>query len=241
MSARDQFPAEGSPYWVESLADVRHLMRTFARKGEKISVGLAAKGAFVTVALEVGESFIIVDAAKDDGINRLLRGGGATASGRLDGVDVHFELGAAESCEHRGLPALRFGMPPRAHKLQRRESFRIGAPIAKPMECGVDQGGGQRVFATVVDLSLGGLCLRLPSAGFFKAGALHRDCFMEIPGFGALKFDMEVRHVKLSEESGLGEAGALAGCAFVGLPAGAEQSLQKFMARMERDRRALVG
>lgn len=240
MSGGNRLPAEASPYWTESLADVRHLMRTFARKGEKISVALPDNGAFVTMALEVGESFVVMDAAKDEALNRLIGAGGATASGRLDGVDVHFELGAAEACEHRGLPALRFGMPPRAHKLQRRESFRVGAPIAKPMECGIDQ-GGRRVLASVVDLSVGGLCLKSPASGFFKAGAVHRNCVMEIPGFGALKFDLEVRHVQLSSESGVAEAGALAGCAFVALPAAAEQSLQKFMARMERDRRALVG
>lgn len=216
-------------------------MRSFSQKGEKISVALAGKGEFVTVALDVGESFLVLDAAQDPSLNRLLRAGGLTARGRLDGVDVHFELGSADLCELRGLPALRFELPVRAHKLQRRESFRVRAPIAKPMECSVDQGGGARVVATVVDISLGGLCLRVPANGFFKAGGLHKDCLVEIPGFGALKFDMEVRHMQLCEDFRLGAAGALAGCAFVALPAAAEQSLQKFMARMERDRRALVG
>lgn len=239
MRRTEGFPSAASPYWISALPDVRQMFKALAKSAERIVVSVEGVGDFVTLVLEVVDGFVLLDAAKDDKMNAaLLSGAGAAARAELGGVEVHFELGGAQERPMAGGPALGFALPPKIHKLQRREYFRIDTPIAKPMECWIGLGCGRGEYARVVDLSLGGICLRAPAEGFFTPGARHLDCSLDIPGVGSLRFALDVRHVQPANAPG---PGPLAGCAFSGLSASAEQALQKFMSRAERERRALVG
>lgn len=257
MSLLHQYPSELSPYWLESSFEIRQVLKTLAKKTEKISMSMVEGLSFVTVVLDVSDrGEVVLDANADAKINAMacLRQG-VSIHGVLDRVDIDFKLSEGRVVEYDGAPALSFQAPSRLHKLQRREYFRVPTPMVKPLMCSLhvaveaNRGGGgegegeaqaKEYQAQILDISIGGVCLQQPVGLLLRAGQVLKGCGMLIPDSGMLRFDLGVRHV-FDVENRLGKLSRRAGCEFVSLSAVGQQAVQKFMSKLERDRRSVLG
>lgn len=242
------FPSETSPYWLESTFEIRQVLKTFAKRSEKISVLFSNGSSFVTVVLDVSErGDLVLDASGDPRINALVTGqDDSSIHGVLDRVDIDFKVSRGKLIDYDGAPAIQFSSPSRLHKLQRREFFRIPTPMVKPLMCTiyieVNDGTGPKskeFQAQVLDISIGGICLQEPRGLVLVPGSTHKACSMLIPEFGVLRFDLVIRHA-FEVENRLGRASRRAGCEFLNLPSAGQQAVQKFMTKLERDRRSVL-
>lgn len=245
MSVSRGFPNELSPYWLEATFEIRQVLKTLAKRTEKIAVTPLEGEGFVTVVLDVTDrGEVVLDVAPSAAMNAAaLKAGGVRVHGEIDRIDIDFALAGGKSVSYEGSPALMFPAPARLHKLQRREFFRLPTPMAKPLMCSlwVEETIGSKPvehLAQVLDISLGGVCIQHPPKLEVKAGELFKGCGLALPD-GAIKFDLAVRHT-FDVENRLGKTSKRAGCEFINLSPAAQQAIQRFMSKLERDRRSTL-
>ena len=250
MTASRGFPGESSPYWIESAFDIRQVLKMLAKRSEKLSLSVKLAGqeaSFLTIALDVSsDGHLVLDACGERRLNEAACLGPVLARGSLDRVDIDFKLEGGEMVDHDDAPALSFELPARLHKLQRREYFRVPTPLAKPLTCSLwtqaerdPAGKAQERLATVLDISIGGMCLLEPTDFAFESGEIFKACSLTLPDLGTLRFDLQVRHA-FETQNRAGKPSRRAGCEFIGLPVAAQQMIQRFMAKLERDRRSVL-
>ncbi|HSC80114.1 MAG TPA: flagellar brake protein [Chitinolyticbacter sp.] len=159
-----------------------------------------------------------------------------------DGVKVQFVLGRPREARVDGRPAFIVGFPPDLIKLQRREYFRIETPLAHPFVCRFTLQDGQQLALQLHDLSLGGLGLWASTveAQKLQCGVQLRDAVIELGAGGVVQTDLEICALR-PMTSRSGEARFHVGCRFLSLTRGAEASVQRLMAQLERERKALTG
>lgn len=246
MSVLRVFPNELSPYWLEATFEIRQVLKTLAKRTEKITVYPAMGDAFVTLLLDVTErGDVVLDAHPHAVVDAAALGDQTVrVHGEVDRIDIDFSLAQGKSVNYEGSPALLFPAPTRLHKLQRREFFRLPTSMAKPLMCslwGTDERLPDKLvehLAQVLDISLGGVCIQHPPTLTVKQGDVFKGCAMSLPD-GGVKFDLAVRHT-FDVENRLGRTSHRAGCEFVNLSPASQQSVQRFMSKLERDRRSTM-
>lgn len=251
MDALSLPPAE-SPYWIHSSAEIRQIFRQLAKRSEKVTLWASAEQFQVSLVLDMrSDGTLVLDVAVDASLNaRLVAAPKVWLTGSLDRVDLKCELGGMVAGSFDGGPALLARLPARLHKLQRREFFRVPVPLGEPVFCQLPaptgtQGpsaSGRPLVAQLVDISLGGICLLEPLGLAVppSTGLLFQGCHMDLPGEGRLGFDLRVQHV-FQTTLRQGTVSRRMGCAFVALPSATEAAIQRYIHRLEIDRRALVG
>lgn len=245
MSVPRQYPSDLSPYWLEATFEIRQVLKTLAKRAEKITVQGTGEP-FVTVILEVSErGEVIVDASASPSVNTSAMGAeGVAVHAVLDRVDIDLSLSKGKLINYEGNVALQFAAPLRLHKLQRREFSRLPTPMAKPLMCSIWLGemaeGASLVEhqAQILDISLGGLCLQQPPQLEMMAEVIYKNCTMDLPE-GGIRFDLFVRH-NFDVENRVGKTSRRAGCEFLNLSVAGRQLVQKFMGKLERDRRSAL-
>lgn len=256
MSLPRQYPSELSPYWLESSFEIRQVLKTLAKRTEKILLSTGGDWSFVTVVLDVSDrGEVVLDANADARVNaKACSSASVGVHGVLDRVDIDFKLCEGRVVQYEGAPALLFQAPSRLHKLQRREYFRIPTPMVKPLMCSLRVSAEEdpnaeakdpnvqvkEHQAQVLDISIGGVCIQQPAGLSLVCGQELKGCRMSVPDWGVLSFDLGIRHV-FDVENRLGKVSRRAGCEFLSLSSAAQQAVQKFMSKLERDRRSVLG
>ncbi|GHD57025.1 flagellar brake protein [Jeongeupia chitinilytica] len=217
---------------------------------------LMNRGDFVTIYFDRGKSMLTTrildvdvkarrfrfDWAGQDAINRALQASPRNVFVALpDGVKVQFVCGAPTIVEYDGASAFEAALPEQLVKLQRREFFRLQTPIVNPYRCRVTLPDGTAASFNLHDISLGGVGLW---AGALNVGQLTRGeilhgAALDLGAGIAFQTDLSVRGTR-TVLLPQGEQ-QLLGCQFVALPRGAEAALQRQIAQLERERRALTG
>lgn len=240
-------PPDDSPYWMRSALDIRHLMKALARQQEKVTIWAGRAQPFISAVLEVDDEELVLDFGADAALNaKALAGANIVVTTTLNRVDIRFELEKLSAVKFDGAMAFSSALPQKAHKLQRREYFRLPTPVGKPLQCHLFAPANAKTgepakdaFASVLDIGLGGLCLLDPGAQFkLVSGETYRECQLDLGEFGLIRFDLEVCHV-FDVENRLGKTKRRAGCRFPSLSRSAEGAIQRYMAKLERERRAL--
>lgn len=159
-----------------------------------------------------------------------------------DGVRIEFSIATPRETRYEGLPAFEADFPETLFYMQRREYFRVDAPIADSYTCTGSLPKGDAFSFEVQDLSLGGVGLRTRDerAAALPIGSYLRDCELSLGTLGRLTLDMEL----VSSRSTTLPNGALQhqlGFRFLALPPGAESALQRLITRLEMKSRSLVG
>lgn len=156
-----------------------------------------------------------------------------------DRVKVQFATGPLQQVQFGGRPAFRAHLPNVLLKLQRREYYRLVAPVRSPLVCVVPTPEG-RVEATVTDISVGGVGLSgLPEGSAFDVGRHYSGCRIALPNEGTILAAIEVR----SLQEVMMRSGAVvkrAGCRFVEIAASQQAIIQRYIIRVDRERLALV-
>ena len=165
-----------------------------------------------------------------------------TLSAALDRVKIQMRLSALSSSKVEGKPAFSAALPTRILRLQRREFFRLETPHFAPLRCkmAVKRENSIEAFdLPLFDISGGGLSLiaKIEKAESFSLGELIPDCRLEIPGESVLSVNLRVREI-LKIELPNGDQQLRLGCEFVSLPGTRLTLIERYITRLERERKA---
>ncbi len=214
-------------------------------------------GVLITVYFNQGTDFLLTTllSVSADGNSLLLDPGSnaemnrkALASDKLvfiaahDKVKIQFSVRHLAKTEYEGREAFRAAIPDELLRLQRREYYRLTAPIAHPLRCAIPvrlADGTKTTFeTTVIDISGGGLGVMAPPEGVeFETDHLFENCRIELPEVGTVLATLRVRNVfEFTLRSGAKTKRS--GCQFVDLPGHMMTLIQRYIIRIERERKA---
>ncbi|TAL96126.1 MAG: flagellar brake protein [Paraburkholderia sp.] len=158
-----------------------------------------------------------------------------------DGVRVEFSTATPRETQYEGRPAYVSEFPEVLFYVQRREYFRVDAPVLNPYICKGQLTDGSAFRFDVHDLSLGGVGIRTNDERIAELpmGAVLADCELMLGALGTLNLDLElVSHRAMTQPNGTTRYQL--GFRFVTLPGNAENTLQRLITQLEMKRRSLV-
>ena len=236
-----------SQYLLYSRAEILAVLRS-----------LIQKGALVTVHFDQGESFFltsmisllpdntgfIIDVGSNEEMNaKALRARKLIFTTVVDKVKIQFSLDGLSRTESQGRPAFLGSVPDRLLRLQRREFFRLSTPIAHPVRLcttiGHPEQGTRPVDIPLLDISGGGVGLMVTpdQATLFEKGDMLDNCKIMLPSEGLLVVTLCVRNM-FDVITRSGSRHVRVGCEFVDLPAARLSVVQRYITRVERERKA---
>ncbi|MFN7087959.1 MAG: flagellar brake protein [Burkholderiales bacterium] len=235
--------SEYDKYMLRTVVEVRTLLRQMREHVTQLTVFCnEGQDMMLTVLLEVSDEHVILDIGPDEEINRRI----ALADrhyciGLLDHVRIQFLLGPFTRIAFAGRPAFLAALPKEVLRLQRREYYRLSTPIARPLKCRMPiplaEGGTFVYDATVLDISVGGVGLIAPPEDVsFEPGQIIPHCRIELPEVGII--DGTLRICQLGVSFQRGQTRRRAGCEFVELPGPQQTLIQRYIIKVERERKA---
>lgn len=158
-----------------------------------------------------------------------------------DGVRVEFTTPTPRETVFDGRPAFEAEFPPVLYYMQRREYFRVEAPVLDPYMCTGSLPEGDRFRFEVHDLSLGGVALRTTDerVASLEMGIVVQDAELHFSANGRITVDMMlVSHRESTTPKG--DRRFTIGFKFVSMPGSAENTLQRLITQLEMKRRSLA-
>ena len=190
-----------------------------------------------------GEDGVLLDASADPAQNaRILRAEALDCVTQLDKVRIQFALKGARLVDEGGSPGFRCALPDSLLRLQRREFYRLQTPLSHGVTCTValPQADGTRrnTELRILDISGGGVAIAVPPVGVrFEPGTEFPHCLLNLPDVPPIPSRLIVRNLfRITNRSG---AELLrAGCEFADMPRGADDAIQRYILKVERERNA---
>lgn len=223
---------------------VQFLLSGFIRTGEPFTAHFAdGRESFLTVLLAVRpeQNQLIVDCSGSQEQNRrLLACDHSIFVAKPEGIHVQFRCGQARETTHEGQRALALPLPDHVVRLQRRDAFRIETPRSRPARFIGRLPDGNRLELSLHDISIGGIGLNCPAnpPDILSWGLVLPACRIILPDDPTpLVADLQVRQITPLE--GRGNAVWRLGMRFENLARGDESRLQRYIAKIELERREL--
>lgn len=233
-------------YLVRNNRSIVQYLTALADKRCLLSVFLPGGISFVSAVLSVADdgSWLILDRSPDEALNdRAEQAEMLTCITRLDGIRIQFALDGVDRFPFDGFEALRAAMPEVLLRLQRRECYRLSVPIINPVTCRITvttpAGEQKTTELRVLDISAGGLALVVDPEQFeLHAGASFDNCQLVLPDVEPAAVKLKLRN-QFKLETRSGAINIRAGCEFIDLPAKVATNVQRYIFKVERDRRTL--
>lgn len=234
-------------YLLHSKKEILFILRAMCEKGSLITVYFNQGNDFLLttlLAVAADGSAMLLDPGSNAEMNRK-----ALASEKLtfiathEKVKIQFTVKRLSSTEYRGREAFRAAIPDELLRLQRREFYRLTTPVAHPLRCAIPvrlADGTKTTFeTTVVDISGGGLAVVTPppEGAEFETDHLFENCRIELPEVGTVLATLRVRNV-FEFTLRNGSKSRRAGCQFIDLPGHMLTLIQRYIIRVERERKA---
>jgi len=234
-------------YMLTSRTEILFILRSLSKFGVLATVYFDHNKSFLlTTILDVvdAKNEIILDPGSDAEVNRrALQADHLVVTGSLDKVKIQFRLKGLRACTHEGRPAFSASFPDALLRLQRREYFRLETPIANPIRCylvaTLENGAPQPFDFPLLDISGGGISLMAPlnAMEIFAVGTLFQNCRIDLPGEGPIVVNLCIRGVfRVMPRNG--NEYLRIGCEFINLPNGRLTLIQRYITRVERERKA---
>lgn len=235
-----------SKYLLHSKKEILFILRAMRDKGSLITVFFNQGSDFLLTTLlsiSTDGNSMLFDLGSNEEMNRK-----ALSSDKLifiathEKVKIQFTVNHLAEAEYEGREAFRATIPDELLRLQRREYYRLTAPIAHPLRCLIPinlADGTKTTFeTTVIDISGGGLAVMAPPEGVeFETDHLFENCRIELPEVGTVLATLRVRNVfEFTLRSGAKTKRS--GCQFVDLPGHMLTLIQRYIIRVERERKA---
>ena len=196
----------------------------------------------LTSMISYGDNGIYLDLGANSELNRrALEARKIFCVTHLDKVKIQFILHGLQRVDTKGGPAFFAALPESVLRLQRREYYRLAAPIARPLKCvmAFPAANGERrtVEAHIGDISGGGIgIISIPLDIPLETG-LELNCKIDLPEVGVVTGAIVVRSV-FESVARSGAKSRRAGCEFVKLPGSMLTLIQRYIIKVERERKA---
>ncbi len=234
-------------YLLHSRTEIIFVLRAVQQKGSLITVYFNEGRSFLLTSLvdvDGDRGTLTFDTGSDEEMNnRALKADRLVFTTSLDKVKIQFSLQRLEAATHGGRPALRGALPASLLRLQRREYYRLTTPVATPVRCrlSIPKADAAPVLADIplLDISGGGIGLLVKPElkDDFRIDTAFRDCRIDLPDEGLLVCNLIVRNAfEVTTKSG--NQHLRVGCEFDNLPGTRLTMVQRYITRVERERKA---
>jgi flagellar brake protein len=241
--------SHNSRYAIWSRSEILHILTSIREQNALVNLSTDRTGdAFLSSMIDIDPqaNLLVMDPAQNQAVNeRFVRDQKVVFETTLDQVRVYFTAERAWHCIHKGEAGICMHIPESLVRLQRRDYFRIRLPSSRPVLCAIpaqrETGGSEWLAAIVDDISLGGIAILL-NQGEMNAdyGMALTGCRFSLPDIGEIEADLEIRNItQLSLNKG-GKKIRL-GCQFISLSNAVENKLQRYIIKLECERRARTG
>jgi c-di-GMP-binding flagellar brake protein YcgR len=235
---------EYSRYMLRTPAEVLMVLRSLGERVAQITVFFnEGQDMLLTTIAAVASDHLVLDFGPDGEMNRkALMAEKHFCVAMLDKVRIQFILRGFREIEHEGRRAFLCALPDELLRLQRREYYRLLTPIVRPLVCSVpiplSDGNIHLHEAHIFDISGGGMGIAAPAEGIpFDLDMRFPNCRVELPEVGIVSGTLRVRSLfDVSLRSGAKMRRA--GCEFVNLPGPMMTLIQRYIIKVERERKA---
>lgn len=231
-----------SEYLLHSRREIVAVLRQVVANGDLVTLYFnSGKDFLLTTLLALDGDAVLLDHGSNGEMNRrALEAGKIFCITRHDKVKLQFILNGVRETAYDGRKVFSATLPETLLRLQRREYFRLHTPIARPLLCNVPavmpDGSVQIYPHNVIDISIGGLSLQVGEIPFEAEQEWH-DCSIELPEIGVINATLRVLNFyEITLRNG--QRSQRAGCQFVDLPQTSQNLIQRYIVRMERERKA---
>ncbi|MEZ5626053.1 MAG: flagellar brake protein [Rhodocyclaceae bacterium] len=229
-------------YLLRDRNEIIQVLRQLIAKRSMVTAYLASSRDFIlTTVLALEDDEVIFDLTPDESRNRQAQAADELICiTQIDNVKVQFPVPGLQSTTFDGAPALKSPLPDRLLRLQRREYYRLIAPVAHSLICQIpvpSEDGPPNTFeARVLDISGGGLAVVVPPEGVeFKPDTEFTQCQIQLPEVGTVQASLRVRNLfRVTNRNGISMLRA--GCEFVDLPERLASVIHRYILKVERDR-----
>ncbi len=240
--------SEYAKYIVEQPHEVRYYLDTLATHKEFITAYINdGEQNFLTTLLHVDAesgTLLFDPPTSSELVGLASQASQITLVAWLERVKILFRTGAMAHGMFANHTALITRIPSLILRLQRREFFRLDLSAGEAVHYRITlgsftQNSQQTQHLRVLDISAGGLSLEAPMAllDSFKPECLLSNGRLEIPGEPVLSVDLRVqKSVEISTYSGAHKLRI--GCTFSHIPAMRLATIERYIARIERERTA---
>jgi c-di-GMP-binding flagellar brake protein YcgR len=240
-------PNDYSQYLLYSKSEILSVLRSLIQKGSLITVHFDQGHAFLLTSmltLTPDNAQFILDIGSNDEMNRkALLARILIFTTVLDKVKIQFRLKALTMTQYDGRSAFLGAVPETLLRLQRREYFRLATPIANRINLIATtrprEGSPLTIEIPLLDISGGGVGLMATPelAPFFNKGDTLDDCKIILADEGLLLATLYVRNM-FDVTTRSGAQYVRVGCEFVDLPSPRLSMVQRYITRIERERKA---
>jgi c-di-GMP-binding flagellar brake protein YcgR len=232
-------------FHVTGTLPIAFLLVGFARTSDQFSVSFrGGEEMMLTTLLDAQPAGdrLIFDCSGSTEINqRFLQSERNVFSGRPGGIQVQFTTGRASEVAFDGGKAFAVALPKYVVRLQRRDTFRIETPRVRPLQFFGRLMDSQLLNFPAHDISVAGLgvtALTLPD-GLAPGNRLGNCHFALSEDDRELFFSATICHVT-PQVGRTGQQQWRIGLRFESLPAVEENRIQRYIARIERERHELL-
>lgn len=231
-----------SKYLLKDRREIAAVLRRLLDARELVRArGMPGDDSFLTALLQIdeGDSVLVLDGSPDESINaRLGRTTQLDCVTQLDKVRIQFVLERPMLQTWRSGAAFRAALPAELLRLQRREFYRLQAPATHALTCSVPLPGAGEIAWRIIDISGGGIAIAVPpNDASFAPGDEFAGCRIKLPDSPPIHARLTVRNLfRLTTRNGIGMLRA--GCEFSDMPPGADEAIQRYILKTERQRSA---
>ena len=213
---------------------IKHKQRMFVSFDE-------GRQSFLTVLIDLSEenNSLYFDIGGSEEINRaFLKTERSQFSGEVEGIRIQFSASKARIAKLDGEEVLAVPLPKSLLRLQRRDAYRLQLPQTKPYICRICRGQPEEKALPIYDISVGGIGVEVSEQLAYEAQQVLENCWIDLREAGMIDVTIEVRYL-MEKEARSGKTLWHMGCMFLNLSPAKETLIQRFMARVEAERRAL--
>lgn len=234
---------EDDKHRLTSAKEIEFVLRYIAEKGVRVALYYGNANDFIlTTLLDADNKGLWLEQSPNDQDNRRIAESNKLVfvSSHLQ-VKVQFTAHQVSAVVHQGYPAFYLPLPDSLYRLQRREYYRLIAPVIEPLRCVIATGSQpkkQPCEFTIMDISCGGIALTCAETDTeLVPGESYPDCRIDLPEVGTINGTVEVKTLALLT-SASGDIHKRAGCEFKSLDGQSTIMLQCYVTDMQRAAKA---
>lgn len=233
-----------SKYMLQSKNEMMPVMRGLMDSVSQVTMFFnEGRDMVLTSVVSCSDTGIVLDYGPSNELNRkAMEANKLFCVTQLDKVKIQFVLHGLGKTEDSGRPAFKAAWPNSMMRLQRREYFRLTLPLTRPLKCtltvSAPSGSKLPLECQVADISGGGMGL----VGLRVDTPLEPDMELpltrlELPEVGIITGKLKICSVtEVTNRMGL--KSKRAGCEFVALSGTMQTLIQRYIIKVERERKA---
>lgn len=233
-------------FMLRSRSEILAILRSLLEHGTLMTVHFNQGHDFLMTSLlklSTDNNSMVLDVGSNDEMNqRALASDKLICISNLDKVKIQFVLHGIRQIEYEGRPAFLVDIPKALLRLQRREYYRLTLPVLHPIKCILPflkhDDSTINIEASILDISGGGIGIIAQSDSVeLETGMMIPNCRIELPTVGTIVTSLRVRSVfEVTLRTGV--RSKRSGCQFIDLPGKMQIMVQRYIIKMERERKA---